>query len=219
MKSLVDKVTGEFIYLTLKSSAGEYKVMLNPETYSEDYEINYTPQKGVASSNATPLFNHAEPGTISFDILIDGTGVINSKRTKVAKEIKDFKKIAIKYQGKDHAPPIVTLKWGAGLSFKGVVKSLKLNYTLFCHEGKPLRAKASVSFVHYMAPKKIKKEEGSNSPDMTHRIVVKHGDNLPQLCEQIYGSSKYLAQVARHNRLYNFRALSSGTTLFFPPLH
>jgi hypothetical protein len=44
------------------------------------------------------------------------------------------------------------------------------------------------------------------------------GDTLPLLCFQIYQESKYYVEVARINRLDDFRNLEPGRQILFPPL-
>lgn len=45
---------------------------------------------------------------------------------------------------------------------------------------------------------------------MTHIRVVAAGDNLPLMCERIYGDSRHYLWVADHNRLTDFRNLRPG---------
>ena len=59
---------------------------------------------------------------------------------------------------------------------------------------------------------------GDQSADLTHVRLVKQGDSLPALCEQVYGNPRLVAEVARANGLDNFRALRAGMQLRFPPL-
>jgi nucleoid-associated protein YgaU len=56
------------------------------------------------------------------------------------------------------------------------------------------------------------------SPDLTHIRLVKAGDTLPEMCFNIYGDPRYYLDVARQNRLDNFRKLEPGTRIFFPPI-
>jgi nucleoid-associated protein YgaU len=57
-----------------------------------------------------------------------------------------------------------------------------------------------------------------SSPDLTHSVQVKDGDLLPLLTSQIYKDQNYYLQVAKVNKLKNFRKLKAGTTLVFPPI-
>jgi nucleoid-associated protein YgaU len=57
-----------------------------------------------------------------------------------------------------------------------------------------------------------------SSPDMSHLIEVKAGDTLPLLCYRVYRDSSYYLEVARQNKLTDFRDLKPGSKLHFPPL-
>ncbi|MFT6971255.1 MAG: hypothetical protein ACJAXX_001824 [Roseivirga sp.] len=48
--------------------------------------------------------------------------------------------------------------------------------------------------------------------------TVKEGDQLPELCQQIYNDQSYYIQVARYNGLDKFRNLKAGSALIFPPM-
>ncbi|MDE2387601.1 MAG: peptidoglycan-binding protein, partial [Betaproteobacteria bacterium] len=121
------------------------------------------------------------------------------------------------YRGAKHEAPIVQLKWG-GLLFYGRVESLQFDYTLFKPSGIPLRAKVSLTFIEYQSSEEISKEAAQESPDLTHLIEVKAGDTLPLLCYRIYQDCDYYIDIAKINRLADFRNLKPGTKLRFPPL-
>jgi nucleoid-associated protein YgaU len=57
-----------------------------------------------------------------------------------------------------------------------------------------------------------------SSPDLTHSVNVKDGDILPLMTHKIYKNQHYYLQVAKVNKLKNFRRLNAGTTLTFPPI-
>jgi nucleoid-associated protein YgaU len=61
-------------------------------------------------------------------------------------------------------------------------------------------------------------KENRSSPDLTHYRIVKAGDNLPLMTQRIYGDPKYYLEVARVNKLVNFRNLKPGQAIYFPPI-
>jgi nucleoid-associated protein YgaU len=61
-------------------------------------------------------------------------------------------------------------------------------------------------------------EAGRKSPDLTHIRIVREGDTLPGLCEDIYNDPAYYLEVARFNRLGSFRNLEIGSEIYFPQL-
>ena len=48
--------------------------------------------------------------------------------------------------------------------------------------------------------------------------IVRSGDTLPLLTKQVYGSADRYLEVARVNGLDDFRRLTPGQELRFPPL-
>ena len=122
------------------------------------------------------------------------------------------------YKGSEHQPPVIEVCWGSHLLEQARMKSLDIDYTLFKPNGDPLRAKLNISFIAYKSTTEILKEASLESPDLTHLVVVKAGDTLPMLCYRIYKDCSYYLAVARLNQLTNFRSLTPGQVLRFPPL-
>jgi hypothetical protein len=84
--------------------------------------------------------------------------------------------------------------------------------------GLPIRAKISASFTERTPSGLGALLSMLSSPDLTHKIEVKEGDILPLLTYKTYNNQNYYLQVARVNKLKNFRKLKAGTTLVFPPI-
>ena len=80
------------------------------------------------------------------------------------------------------------------------------------------RARLATQFVEDLNPSKRERLAGKSSPDLTHSRVVRSGDSLPLLCKEVYGSALHYLDVARANRLDDFRDLEPGQVLAFPPL-
>jgi nucleoid-associated protein YgaU len=57
-----------------------------------------------------------------------------------------------------------------------------------------------------------------SSPDLTHSKVVEEGDLLPLMVYREYKTQDYYLQVAKANKLKNFRKLQAGTTINLPPI-
>jgi nucleoid-associated protein YgaU len=62
------------------------------------------------------------------------------------------------------------------------------------------------------------RRDNASSPDLTHLRDVREGDTLPLLAQEIYGNPHLYLEVARVNRLVNFRRLRPASRLSFPPL-
>ncbi len=196
------------------------EVLINPESFTMDYKLKFAKDdQGQGTSGRQLKYEYTEPEEMSFEFLFDCTGIIDGKqRENVAQDIADFKKVLFEFNGNTHEPPHIKLAWGNSALFKGRLTQLSINYKLFSSDGQPLRAVAKATFKKSIEEEKRAAQEKKNSPDLTHMRVVKAGDTLPLLCHQIYGNSKYYLQVAKANRLKNFRHLQQGAEVFFPPV-
>lgn len=193
-----------------------FTAMFNPTTFNRKLEIDYEDGQGVGTSAAKKKFNKINPGDFDLELLVDGTGASGPK-VDVQKEIQNFMDVCAKYYGKNHRPNYLMISW-VKLALKAVLTSVDVSYTMFKSDGTPLRAKITASFAETIDDDFRVKKDKTSSPDLTHVRVVREGDKLPLMAEEIYGDSKYYMQVAEANNIRNFRNLEPGTELFFPPI-
>jgi hypothetical protein len=193
-------------------------VMINPSSYSRSVAVAYTTEEAAGADGKSVAFNRDLGETLSFDLVFDGTDTVPDAPDKsVHQQIEDLRRLCYVVNGKVHTPNYLKLGWGT-LLFKGVLKSLSVDYGLFAPDGEPLRAKAKASFLGFQNNEEARAFLNETSPDLTHAIVVEAGQTLPMLCHEVYRDSRYYLLVAAHNGLDDFRALEPGTLLLFPPL-
>lgn len=195
-----------------------YTVMINPENIKWDRRIEYNQQQIPDSSSTSQKYKNTPSEQLSFDIIIDCTGIVDAKRTSMATELENLQKIVYQYNGGIHRPNFVKVQWGKDLVFKGVLMSINTSFTLFRPDGSPIRAKVSMSFTQYISPTTVAKKDQKKSPDVTHVVNVVEGMTLPQLCSNVWSNDQYYIQVARFNNLNKFRNLKGITHLIFPPI-
>ena len=203
-----------------KKEEGSMEVQVNPETYSQKYEIKYAKDQAQGTSGKLPEFNKIEHQKMEFEFLFDRTGVINGAKAKeggVHDDLFDLRNLMITYDGDKHKPKYVSIYWGT-LKFDGSVETMDITYKLFNSQGAPLRAVVKIAFIGIIDDKKRVAQENAKSPDLTHVRLINEGDTLPLLCYEIYGDSKYYIEIAKVNKLQNFRYLKKGTKIKFPPL-
>jgi nucleoid-associated protein YgaU len=195
-----------------------FNVMFNPESYSQKFAIEYV-------SEQPAKYARSAPSILSFKLVIDGTGShelkpvagqsVNEKT--VEKQIKHLLDISYYMNGNIHEPNYLIVKWGS-LSFSCRMSSIDINYTSFNPDGTALRAELTIELLSDQAINKQLALESKSSPDLTHSRLVKDGDTLPLLSKEIYGSSNHYLWIAQQNQLDDFRNLTAGQRLFFPPL-
>ncbi len=198
---------------------GEYTVRYNPTNIEHSYDINFDEKQAVGSSGTENKYQFSKPEKLTFELIFDGTVIEegSSEKYEVDKDIKEFKKLVVEFNGDIHRPNFVRLSWGA-FSFKGQIADVSFSYSAFSPRGKALKAKANVSFVEVTDVNSRLAAENKSSPDLTHLITIKEGDSLPILCKRIYDDPMYYLQVARINNLESFRKIKAGDTILFPPL-
>jgi len=145
--------------------------------------------------------------------MIDGTGASGQVRV-VDAEINQFM-LTVGYLGDTHRPTYLIINWGT-FAIRCVLKSLTTNYTLFNPAGIPLRATLNASFEEYVPPTLEELQNFRSSPDVTHVREVKT-DPLDLMSYAIYKDSKYYMELARVNNLNQFRKLTPGDKIVFPP--
>lgn len=204
----------------LSDADASFEALINPETYTLAYKLKFSGGgQGQGTSGKQLKYEYTEPEEITFDFLFDNTGIIDGNpRDSIADDLRDFKDVLIAYKGDSHEPRHFKLVWGENSIFKGRVTEVSINYKLFKPDGTPIRAVATVKFKSSIEEQKRAAKENNSSPDLTHARKVKAGDTLPLMCYRIYGDPKYYIQVAKVNSINNFRKLTPGTDIFFPPI-
>jgi LysM repeat protein len=207
---------------------GTFEAMYNPASFSQKYEIQYGKNQGFNSTNSRVDYARSKPRELNLKLVLDGTGVeemgislFGAKKT-VSERVKQFLDLTFRMNGNIHEPNFLVAEWGGkedgGLIFSCRLSSVNVSYTSFDRDGSPLRAELDIVLLSDEAVKKRMAKENKSSPDLTHAVTVVAGDTLPVLTKRVYGTSAYYLRVAQYNKLDNFRELTPGQELLFPPL-
>jgi hypothetical protein len=203
--------------MTIKSKIGVFELKINPASLKFDKKIKYNEFKLFGASSGYVKYDAHAPSTLSFEFVLDSTGIAYEKKEALDKTLKNFEKIAYDMDGNIHRPNGLTVSWGSFV-FQCHLTALSYDYTLFSPEGEPLRVKVSVTFTDDIPLEEAEKRANKQSPDMTHIITLKSGESIAGWCNEIYGDASYCMDVARYNRLAGFRNIPAGTKIAFPPL-
>jgi len=207
-----------------------FPVMFNPNTFSQNFSTVWdsrSPQGGTAE---TQSYRRRNSDNVTFEFLFDGTGVSGTagkssgpdsdknNGSYVQQQIDAFLKITQKLNGETHQPNFLELSWGTFI-FHCVLTSATVTYKLFHSSGTPLRATIKATFSQNMSMTEQAARARLSSPDLTHVRIVKTGETLPQIAKEVYGSSFFYLEIARVNKLNNFRKLKPGQKLVLPPVN
>lgn len=194
-----------------------FLAMFNPENIAISENIVYDSNAPTGQSGVDPHFLRVDPRTFTIELTLDGTGVnTNGVKIPVTAQVVLFRLATTSIDGGIHRPNYLLLQYGLFIC-NCVLTSSTVTYTMFDMFGLPIRAKISASFTERTT------SLGNilnmlSSPDLTHSVQVKEGDLLPLLTNQVYKDQRYYLQVAKVNKLKNFRKLQAGSTLIFPPI-
>lgn len=223
---MADPISSEFTKMEIKayeynkktgavSNVKKMKVGINPTDYKLGFKIpNNSPTdvKKADGSNYVPKIIELKE-TLDFTLTLDSSGVIPNTN-EVYLDMQWISDNLARLDGSVHSTRYVDISWGS-LQFRwGQLKKCDFSCNYFSRSGSPVRAKVSLSFERVVDWSVSEKQ----SPDLTHMRVVRDGDTLPLMCEEIYKSPNYYARVAEVNGLANFMNLQPGQALYFPPL-
>ena len=221
---------GELKHAIIKTLDGGEQITLECLFNPKEYTIaksNSWPKDAKAAANEPVLnFGGGNPSTLSMDLLFD-----TYKTVKLKGQSADVRKIYInklwkmmsvdaklkeKKKNKAGRPPSVQFSWGLSWSFKAVLTSVSVTYTLFLPNGTPVRATAKVAF-QQTEEEVIELQNPTSGGIGGERVrTVEEGDRLDLIAHEEYGDTARWRLIAAANGLANPRDLRPGSTLVIP---
>ncbi len=195
-----------------------FLAMLNPESFAIREEVTWYAKPVPGKNGADPTFLGVRPRTFTIEFTLDGTGVnTNGVKIPVTAQVALFRGVTTNIRGTIHRPAYLMVQYGTFVNVC-VLNNSTVTYTMFDLAGLPIRAKISASFTERIIPGLSDVLGMLSSPDLTHKVMVKEYDLLPLLTYNIYKDQHYYLQVAKANRIKNFRKLKAGSELNFYPI-
>ncbi|HJW29682.1 MAG TPA: hypothetical protein VJ508_10650 [Saprospiraceae bacterium] len=195
-----------------------FLAMFNPENFTIHEDIEWQANCPPGTQGSDTRYVRTKPRTFTLEFMLDGTGVnTNGAKIPVTAQILLFRAATTGVRGALHRSAFLLVQYGTFIC-TCVLNSSNVTYTMFDMFGLPIRAKVSASFTERTVQTLSSILGMFSSPDLTHRKKVVEGDLLPLMTYQTYKDQTYYLQVAKVNRLKNFRKLKAETTLVFPPI-
>ncbi|MEX2593621.1 MAG: hypothetical protein WD426_12680 [Anditalea sp.] len=205
-------------------SENTFAAFINPDEFTINYNVHVESTSASAPGEQSRFGSilGTDPMDISLKFYLDGTGS-SGKSCDVSEQIQKFYEV-VGYHEEKHSTRFLRIFWGNLTLLRSnqyaldcVLKNASLQYKLFKPNGTPLRVIITATFTEAMSIELAESELPKSSPDLTHIRIVKEGDTLPALVNEIYGDFKYYLEVAKVNTLGSFLNLQPGQKLFFPP--
>jgi len=155
--NILDIKSGKREYMTLQAYedysfqnliGDEYQVMINPETFEKKFTASYKKNKSIFGrySISPGFFSEMGITTYDFSLILDGTGIVNPAKKDVKKELDDLMNVLFTKFGDGGRRPNYVIITYCHETFRCVVSSVVVKYTLFNPDGTPLRATVTCSF-------------------------------------------------------------------------
>jgi hypothetical protein len=168
----------------------------------------------VPGLEAPPLqFIRGGAERLTVDVLLDTTDSMKDVRAEYVEKLTGLMRI----KSELHAPPIVRFIWDRAI-FRGVLDNLSITYELFTEAGVPLRARAELSLTAYRPVEVQVREIKAASPDTEKSVVLRRGDRLDGLAENVFHDPARWREIARANDIRDPRRVEPGRVLLVPRL-
>jgi LysM repeat protein len=198
--------------ITVEHTGRAIEVAFNPEEYSLNKDNNFASQAVPGLSSPILQFVHGNVRTLEMELFFDTTDARTDVREQTQK-VTDLLKIDPEL----HAPPVLRVAWGS-LSLRCVLTRANQKFVKFLEDGRPTRARITVSFSEFIDPEREAKEVNRQTADFTKLHTVVHGDTLAALAARFYADPARWRPIAIANGLDDPRALEPGQSLRVPAL-
>jgi hypothetical protein len=190
----------------------------NPQNFTIKEDLDFEQKQEQGKSGHDPQYKGIKPREFSIEFNIDSSGLFTSTRIPVVEHIVLLRKLTTVPSPDKHRPQRLIVQYGTFICNCNLISS-EVTYTLFDHQGVPLRAKVKANFQETKDTELNKAARLFSSPDVTHEYTVRKLDEqLPFITYRFYKTPDFYIAVATTNRLKTFRKLEPETKLFFPPV-
>ena len=202
------------------STAREVVFVFNPAKLGVGANAKWEqPAQSGNKKAAAPQYKGSDPITVDLELVLDGWEERNKSRNILADVetlISWTRPTASTRGSKKPSPPIVRLNWGTPW-FDCYLTTVKVSYTMFDKNGKPVRATVTVNLKELgTMPPKQNPTSGSLAGHQSHMVV--EGDSLPLLAHRYYEKPEYWRGVAIANNIDDPLRIVPGTRILLPPL-
>jgi len=198
--------------ITIEHTGRFFEVMSNPEEYTLSRDNNFASQAVPGLSSPLLQFVHGNLRTLEMELFFDTFEQHRDVREETQKVVG-----LLDIDPELHAPPVLRVAW-ASLQFRCVLARASQKFILFFQDGRPARARLSVSFQEYVDPGRESREVKRQTASFSKSHAVVQGETLSAIAGRFYQDPRQWRPIAIENGLDDPRALTTGQTLLIPPL-
>ena len=198
--------------ITIEHTGTFVEVMFNPEEYTLSRDNNFASQAVPGLSSPLIQFVHGNLRTLEMELFFD-----TFEQHRDVREVTQQVVGLLDIDPELHAPPVLRVAW-ASLQFRCVLARASQKFILFLPDGRPARARLSVSFQEYVDPGRETREVKRQTANFSKAHTVVQGETLSAIAGRFYQDPRQWRPIAIENALDDPRVLAVGQTLLIPPL-
>jgi hypothetical protein len=188
-------------------------VMFNPEEgYTLSHDNNFASQNVPGLSAPVLQFVYGNMRTLEMELFFDTTAA----RTDVRDETRKVTKL-LSIDSELHAPPVVIVSW-ASLHFRSVLARASQQFVRFLEDGRPVRARLSVTFNEFVDPRRESREVNRQTSNFSEVYVAVEGDDLQAIAARFLDNPRVWRAIAIENAIDDPQANLTGVSLRIPSL-
>lgn len=203
------------------SGETEIECMFNPTEYRLTQTLNVTRNRSPQRPAGTPEFTGTNAMTLSTQLFFDDFAAPEGNVTpKITTLLGWTRPTESSRQANRPCPPFVAFKWGGNRqldNFRGFLKQVQINYTIFRRDGTPVQAKVDIIIEGEQEP-----IEGQNPTShaansrKTHTVI--EGETIQSVAWRELGRPTYWRAIADLNGIDDPLRVPAGTVLLIPSL-
>jgi hypothetical protein len=202
----------EKLLITIEHTGRTITALFNPDEYNLEKQNNYASQAIPGLSGPILQFVNGDQRTLGMELFFDTT----ADRTDVrafTNQVTDLLKIDPEL----HAPPVLLVTWGS-LSLRCVLVRASQKFVQFLEDGRPVRARLTVTFNEFLDPEREAKEVNRQTADFTKVHVTGLGETLEGIASRYYQNPLVWRAIALANDIDDPLDIQTGVELQIPSL-
>lgn len=212
-KATLEVVKGKGVPMTLK-------FQYNPEHMTVEKSSDWTdPKASEAESTPTPTYRSTNPRSVSMDIFFDAYSDMFGDVSEDIETLFTWTKPCPVKTGDVSQPPLLKFRWGSSQvlsGFRGYLKSVTANFTMFRMDGTPIRATCTIRLKEVPSPRgRTNPTSGGRAGMQSHMLV--EGETLHSIAWAEYGQARYWRALAQFNDIDDPTRVAPGTSIVIPP--
>ena len=195
-----------------EATGDEFEVMFNPEEYSLNKDNNFASQAIPGLTSPLLQFVHGNLRTLDMELFFDTFEQQSDVRDQTQKITN-----LLQINSDLHAPPVLQVVWGS-LFFRCVLAKAAQKFIKFLPDGRPARARISVTFQEYLDANTQSKEANLQTTDFSKYHVIRINETLSSIATEHYENPQAWRPIAVANGITDPRSISIGQEIRVPAL-